>query len=729
MKYLIQSAKFVGADPEWNGICPEFLKKFVTVGGVKSAKMHISALGVYDVHINGERVSDVYMAPGWTMYEKRLQFQTYDIKNYLTEGENDLIVGAGHGWYSSRIGTPKDSVGHYGLTPAIIFAIEIVYKSGEKQIILSDESLLVRKSKVVFSQIYDGESVDGTLEDSFKEGAQIVDYPYENLIPNEGEAVRVTERVGVKSVIRTPGGECVLDFGQNLTGTVEFTVNAKGGEVMSIDHAEILDKDGNFYTENYRSAKAKFTYVAEEGKHTIRARFTFFGFRYLRLNDWCEEVKKENFTALVMHSDIQRIGYFKTSYDKLNRLYSNVIWGQKGNFLDVPTDCPQRDERLGWTGDAQVFAHTACTNFNSKKFFTKWLRDMAATQRADGAIPFIIPNLWKNEYPSAAWGDAATVIPLELYKSYGDKKLLAEFYPMMKKWVDYIVATPGNKYLWQNGRHFGDWLGLDAPAGSYKGSTSEELIASAYYYLSTCNLIEAGEVLGKNMSRYKKIAQMVKKAYTKAYIKNGRLIYDTQTAHVLTLRFGLAEGDEELKAALSRRLIELIEGFGDRLQTGFVGTPYLLDTLTEIGREDKAYTLLLQEKFPSWLFSVNMGATTIWEHWDGLREDGSVWSKDMNSFNHYAYGAVASWLYGTVCGISQSKGTYGYSLPLIAPIPDKRLGSAKARIDTEQGSIISEWCWTEEGVRYSFTIPTTSIVRIDGKDETLPAGTYTRWGK
>ena len=473
MRAPIFDASFIGADPEWGYICPEFYRNFDTVGGVKAAYAYVSALGVYDLYLNGVRVGDRYMAPGWTVYEKRLQYQTYDVTDMIKSGKNELVIGVGHGWYASRIGTPNDTKGHYGSTPAVILAIELKYDDGRVETILSDESFKARKSSVIFSQIYDGETVDNRTKEDFCHSIKLIDYPKENLIPEDGEAVRVTEKVSVKKVITTPKGETVLDFGQNLTGTVEFTVIAKEGDEMSIDHAEILDKDGNFYNENYRSAKARFTLIASNGENKVRARFTFFGFRYLRLNNWPERVDAKSFTALVMHSDMARTGYFKCSNDKINRLYSNVIWGQRGNFLDIPTDCPQRDERLGWTGDAEVFAKTACLNYNTKKFFTKWLRDMAASQEDDGAIPDIIPNLWGKRIPSAAWADAATVIPMELYKSYGDKKILREFYPMMKKWVDYVLNAPGEKYLWQNGRHYGDWLGLDAPAGSYKGSTND----------------------------------------------------------------------------------------------------------------------------------------------------------------------------------------------------------------------------------------------------------------
>ncbi len=733
MEQLINKAEFICADPAWDRVCPVFKKEFIAKGNIVSAELQISALGVYEAKINSERVGDRYMTPGWTAYESRLQYQTYDVTGMLHSESNTIEIGAGHGWFASRIGTPKTETGIYGTYPAVIAALVIKYEDGSTDTVYTDATWRAASSEVLVSQIYDGETVDARIIPKFDQNARVFGADKSILIPDEGEEIKETERISPKSIIRTPAGETVIDFGQNLTGCLEFTVTGSAGQTVCVGHAEILDKDGNFYTENYRSAKALITYTLKDGKQTYKARYTFYGFRYVRLADWPEEIKPENFTAIVMHSDMKRTGWFKCGSDKVNKLFENVIWGQRGNFLDVPTDCPQRDERLGWTGDAEVFCRTANLNYDTEKFFTKWLRDMKATQSPQGIIPYVVPFVFGRRADgsydcSAAWGDAATVCPWEVYTAFGNKELLAEMYPMMEKWVEYIHNCPGEEYLWQNGRHFGDWLGLDAPEGSYKGSTSEELIASAYFYLSTYLLAKAGRVLGYDMTRYQEMAEKIKSAYQRTYFDGDKLISDTQTAYVITLHFGLAG---EKKEAFGKRLIELIEAFGDRLQTGFVGTPYLLDTLTEIGRADKAYTLLLQEKFPSWLFSVNMGATTIWEHWDGLKEDGSVWSKDMNSFNHYAYGSVAAWLYGTAAGIRPDENAPAYKHFFITPVTDKRLGYAKARLDSRSGTIISEWKFEEDGhVRYSFTIPsgTTATVILNGMEKEYSAGKYTVWG-
>jgi len=730
MKNPIFDAQFIHAGKELIPAAPYFKKTVTASDKIKRATLYITSLGVFEAKINGVRVGDDYMAPGWTNYNKRLQFFTYDVTNMLSE-KSELIVGVGNGWYSSRGGFPESKDGMYGSHPALIAALEIVYKSGKIENVYTDESWLVSKSECLFSGIYDGEITDARITPDFSRSAQILDYDKSILIPLEGERTKEIEYVEPKEIFTTPKGEKIIDFGQEITGTVEFTLNAKGGERVEILHAEVLDKDGNFYRDNYRTARSEIVYTAKPGKQTYKAKYTFFGFRYIKLIDWPEEIKADNFCAIVMHSELHRTGYFKSGHEKLNRLYSNVIWGQKDNFLDVPTDCPQRDERLGWTGDAQVFAMAASINFDTEKFYKKWLRDMASEQFENGELPHVIPDALKvnGTRNSTAWSDASCIIPWEVYRAFGDKKLLRENLPMMKKWHGYVKSRAGKKCLWTGDEHFGDWLGMDAPEGSYTGSTNKDLIATAYYYLDTLILANTCEALGMNSEKYVNLAERIRKAYKKEFIKRGKLTSDTQTAHVVTIHFGLVDDDPELKSKLGGRLVELIEGFGDRLQTGFVGTPYLLDALTEIGRTDKAYTLLLQEKFPSWLYSVNQGATTIWEHWDSKKEDGSFWSTDMNSFNHYAYGACAAWFYRTILGVRPV--TPGYKTFEICPIPSERLGFAKARIETRSGIITSEWAYYDEGVRYTFTVPkdTVANVTIDRITKEYRAGTYTVWGR
>ena len=730
MRNPIYEASFIRGEESWIPAAPYFKKTVELKGEIRRATLHISSLGVFEARINGARVGNDYMAPGWTNYNKRLQFFTYDVTNMLSD-RSEIIVGVGNGWYSSRGGFPDTIDGMYGTHPALIAALEIVYKSGEKETVYTDESWQTAKSECLFTGIYDGEITDARITPDFSTTAHVFDYDKSVLIPMDGIPTREIEYVVPRSVFTTPKGECVIDFGQEVTGNIEFTLTAKGGERVEIKCAEVLDKDGNFYNANYRTARSEMVYTAKEGTQTYKAKYTFYGFRYIKLTDWPEEVRADNFRAIVMHSDMKRTGYFTCGHAKINQLYSNVIWGQRDNFLDIPTDCPQRDERLGWTGDAQVFARAASINYDTEIFYRKWLRDMASEQFENGEMPHVIPDaLRKNSTRnSTAWSDATCIIPWEVYTAFGDKKLLKENLPMMKKWHGYVKSRAGKKCLWQGDTHFGDWLGMDAPAGSYTGSTDKDLIASAYFYLITTILAKACRVLGMNGDSYDRLAERIRKAFKKEYIKRGKLTSDTQTAHVLTIHFGLVDDDEEMKAKLGQRLVELIEAFGDRLQTGFVGTPYLLDALTEVGRHDKAYTLLLQERFPSWLFSVNQGATTIWEHWDSKNDKGEFWSTNMNSFNHYAYGACAAWFYRTILGIRPLEPTY--KTFEIRPIPSEKLGFAKASIETRSGLIRSEWSYVDGGIRYFFSIPEGTIAKItvDGVTKTYTPGEYTVWGE
>ncbi len=731
MKSSIYSANFITAGPEYGKVSPVFKKCFSASSPVKSATLNISALGIYVAKLNGERVGDEYMTPGWTEYKSRLLYQSYDVTDMIT-GDNTLEVSLGRGWYCSRLGFLPGEGGKYGQYPALICSLDIVYFDGKCETVISDTSWQTARSEVLFSEIYDGEIADGRVIPEFKDSAKLFEYDKALLVPNDGEPVKETERVAVRELIVTPRGEVVLDFGQNLTGYVEFVLESMtGGEEIHLECAEILDRDGNFYNDNYRTAKGGYKYTAKPGWQVCKPMFTFFGFRYIRVSGLGKNIKPENFTAVVLCSDMKRTGFFKCQSEMINKLYSNIIWGQRGNFLDIPTDCPQRDERLGWTGDAQVFSTTAMQNFDTERFFTKWLRDMAAAQKDDGGVPYVIPNILPDEFTSSTgWSDACCIVPWNLYLTYGNKKLLREHLPMMKKWVGYIYRQPGGRYLYNSGTHYGDWLGLDFTNDPYTGSTDKFLIATAYYYLSASIVAKACRELDMSSEKYESMAEKIRKAYQKKYIKRGRLTSDTQTAHVLTLHFGLVDDNPELKAKLAQHLIKLIDDSGVSLKTGFIGTPYLLDTLTECGRADMAYELLLREEYPSWLFSVRMGATTVWEHWDGLREDGSVWSTDMNSFNHYAYGSVASWFYGTILGIKPTEAAY--KRLTLAPIPSRKLGFAKGKLETRHGEIVSEWSYNGDTVRFSFVIPegVKTICKLpDGTERILAAGSHTLWAK
>ncbi len=719
----MQNALYITASQNTGDVCPVFRKCFTLSGEVRHAQISLSALGVYEAWMNGKRIGEDVLTPGWTAYDSRLQYQTYDIAPLLRK-ENELQVIVGKGWFSSPMPgftDEGDKEARSRRPRALIGEICLTYEDGGQELIRSDDSWEWADSPVLFSEIYDGEIYDARQEPADWKQAVILDWPGDILIPQEGEPVREMERVAPREIFRTPAGETVVDFGQEITGYVQICLpDAKAGDQVEFLHGEVLDPQGNFYNENYRSAKAHVLYTCREGAQTWHPQLTFFGFRYIRLLQFPGTPEPENFEAIVVCSDIVQTGWIETGHAGVNQLISNIFWGQKGNFLEVPTDCPQRDERLGWTGDAQVFVRTASYNYDVERFFTKWLHDLAADQRPDGGVGMVIPDYLPAGAPSAAWGDAAVICPWQIYRTYGRAQILADQFESMKRWVDYIGTVTTTPDLWTGGEHFGDWLGLDAPSGSYKGSTREDFIASAFYLYSTDLLIKAGKVLQKDMAEYEKRRDRIRTAFGKAFPE-----YKTQTEHVLALYFGLTDHPQLTADALA----EMIRAAGTTMKTGFVGTPYLLHVLTEYGHSDVAYDLFLREAYPSWLYPVGKGATTIWEHWDGIMEDGGFWSADMNSFNHYAYGSVADWLYEKAAGIRPLEAYPGFKKVRIEPVTDKRLGSLTVRLQTRAGLIQSGWKYTEDAVRYEIITEVPAAICIGGMVREVMPGRYTFWEK
>ncbi len=693
---------------------PVFRKKFTLPDeneNVAKATLYITSLGSYYATINKKRVGDFILAPGATSI-KRVQYQAYDVTNMLSV-ENTIEITLTKGWFSGRLNTRnRDENGvKY---EALLCILVLQYCSDVLFIYPSDETWESALSQVTFSDIYDGEHFDATYEPKFGP-VKLMDFP-PKIVPQQGEIIKEQETICAHKIIKTPKGETVIDFNQNLTGYFELFANAKAGDKISFSFAEVLDKDGNFYTENYRSAKSEFEYTCKDGENVYKPRLSFYGFRYIRVNSFPGEVTLDSVKAIVVHSDMKRTGYLNSSSPLLNKLFSNIIWGQKGNFLDIPTDCPQRDERMGWTGDAQVFVRTASYNYNVNKFFEKWLEDMKLDQNPNGSIPFIIPQYWSDSGASAAWADAVTICPWQIYLTYNNKNILKKMYPCMEKYIAHIGTITKTKYLWDGCWHFGDWLGLDAPAGSYEGSSSKDFIASVYYYYSTTITAKTAKAIGKKS--YKKYEDLASKILAK--IKERFKEYKTQTECVLALYFGVTDN----KKAVAKQLAKMIKDNGTRLQTGFVGTPYLLHALSENGYTELAYDLLLQESFPSWLYSVKQGATTIWEHWDGMNDKGEFWSKDMNSFNHYAYGSVADWVYGEACGIKTVEEKPGFEEIIIAPKPTKKLNHLSAKIDTIYGVVSSAWYKEKNSFRYEIEIPTKATVIINGTSYILEKGKY-----
>ena len=723
---MIKNYNWIGCEPtRAKGYTPLFVKEFCLEKLPKKAVIEITCKGVYYATLNGKRIGDFIMAPGYTQYEARLQYQTYDITELLQKGQNELHIYIGRGWYAGRIREWNAL-----WSPHIIAGLCFEYGDGKSVCFGTDESWLMGDGKILFSEIYDGEVYDAGKEISNLTPVTV--YPDEikdEIIEQEGEIVREMERFSARKIIKTPKGETVIDFGQNLVGYPVFTVDAKAGEKISLSFGEVLDKDGNFYNENYRSAECNYIYTCTDGVQCYTPHLTFYGYRYVRVDEFPASctLTKDTFTSVAVYSDMKRTGHISCSNPKLNQLFSNIFWGQKSNFLDIPTDCPQRDERQGWTGDAQIFCKAASLNYNVYKFFKKWIRDMREYQLIHGYVGWIIPA--KSASPmSGAWSDAAVMVPWQIYLTYGDKEFLRECIPLMVDHVKKVAQESEVQYAWRGGsnlRQFGDWLASDSldrdKDGSFvhtghSGATNPNFLQSAFYANDVRIIADALDVLGEDSSYYRDLHSKIVEKFREDFPE-----YFTQTECAFALRWNLTPDRESTK----KQLEEIIHANGDRMSTGLVGTPHILHALSESGLYDLAYTLLLQEKLPSWLYSVNLGATTMWEHWDGIDEEGNMWSTTMNSFNHYSYGAVADWIYEVAAGIGQEKSSAGYEMPVIAPHPDKRLGWLEASLETKHGKIHSKWTHTLEGsTKYEISVPVKSKIVIGEKQYTVDKGTY-----
>jgi len=715
------SAAFICADDKPEESPGKIIKKEIIASKeIERARIYATSLGLYELFLDGRPVSDTCFSPGWTSYDKRLLYQTYDITDMLTQGQNVLTVYLGAGWYKGDL-VFNGNRNLYGGKMAFSAQIDIVYAGGGHESILTGEDWQYADSPIVCSEIYHGEIYDARKENP-AEWKNAALYPAGNrkIEAFDGAAVRRQEMIKPVACFTTPKGEHILDFGQNLTGRVRFNVKGAAGGKVILRHAEVLDRDGNFYTENLRTAKATDEYILKgDGIETYEPHFTFHGFRYICADEYPGEIIPENFTAIAIHSDMERIGAFSCSDILINRLQSNIIWGLKGNFLDIPTDCPQRDERLGWTGDAQIFISTAAYLYNVLPFFRKWLRDLALDQKPGGGIPFVIPDVLSdhnrepdafNKHSACGWGDAAVIAPWALYGSYGDKRLLEEQYASMKAWVEYIKSK-ANDNLWNTGFHFGDWVALDAKEGSYVGATPADLLATAYYAYSAGIVSKAARVLdnGVDAEMYENLYRDIVKAYQDEFFTPaGRLAARTQTAHIFSLVFGLTP--EKFIQRTVDTLVRLIEENGGHLVTGFLGTSYFCNALSKNGKLKEAYDLLQREDYPSWLYQVKMGATTVWEHLDGIKPDGSMWSADMNSFNHYAYGAVGDWLYKEAAGINPLEP--GYKRILIAPKAGGSLTWVKAELITPYGPVSSHWELNDGQFTLEAIIPPNTTAEI-----------------
>lgn len=713
---------------------PIFRKEFHLHKKVRSAYAYITAHGLYDAKINGKRVGDAYLTPGWTSYNKRLQYQAYDVTGMLKEDGNAVGVTLGNGWYRGHVGyDPTPNL--YGKDIALLFQLNITYTDGSTETIGSDNTWKSYTAAIRSSEIYYGEVIDhrkeqkGWTEPGFNDkswvGVNVVNDPKNILVATYNEPVKQHETFKPVRIFKTPKGEQVIDFGQNLVGWVKMTVKGRKGDTIKLSHAEVLDKPGDFYTANLRSATSQNTYILNgEGEETFEPHFTWQGFRYVKVEGYHGELKPEDFTAITLYSGMNPAGIFSCSNPLINQLQHNIIWGQRGNFLDVPTDCPQRDERLGWTGDAQVFSRTATFNYNVHNFFTKWLRDVAVDQYGSGAVPHVIPDVIKRAgYEpggSAGWSDVATIVPWNMYLAYGDIRILENQYNSMKAWVNYMQAHSQNN-LWDTGDHFGDWLfySVDDDTSGISAITSKYLIAQCFYAYSTSLLIKAAQVLGReeDVKYYNNLLAKIKSAFVNEYVTpNGLISSDTQTAYVLALQFDMLP--ENLREQAAQRLVNNIHRYGNHLTTGFLGTPYLCHVLSRFGHTDVAYELLLQDTYPSWLYPVKMGATTIWERWDGIKPDGSFEAVSMNSFNHYAYGAIGDWMYRVIAGVDTKEDAPGYKQIVIKPHVGGNFTFANVDYETLYGKVSSHWKIDSTEFHLDVQIPanTTATVYIPAKD-------------
>lgn len=716
-------------------IHPLMRKTFHLSRDVVSARIYLSGVGLYEAEINGKKVGNEVLAPGYHAYDFWLQYQTYDVTNLLTVGDNAIGIQLGNGWYKGRFGFEGGYHELYGDQFAAIAEIRMTYADGTDEVIATDTDWKCAPSPVQFSGIYDGELYDANKEETGWLSPNFDDSCWKSVILTQVQTERFQARLNLPikimeerkpvELIHTPAGETVLDFGQNMTGWVRFKTRALKGTQLQLHYGEILQND-NFYRDNLRDAKAEHIYISDGSEREVEPHFTFYGFRYVKLTGFESEINLNDFTGCVIYSELEQTGSIETSNPLVNQLFQNALWGQKGNFLDVPTDCPQRDERMGWTGDAQVFAPTASYNMYSPAFYTKYMFDLREEQkRLNGSVPFTVPvvkpkveNGFINGHGSSAWGDAATVIPWTLYVSYGDKELLRSQFDTMKDWVDYIKEQDdksGSKRLWQTGFHFGDWLALDGKdPKSPMGGTDAHYIASAYYCYSATLVSKAAQALGKTdlADQYSTLANEIKEAMMKEYFTpNGRTAIPTQTAMIVALYMDLVP--EDFRPRLISDLKAQLREDNMHLRTGFVGTPYFCHVLSKNGANDAAYTLLLNDDYPSWLYAVKLGATTIWERWNSVLPDGSISDTGMNSLNHYAYGSIVQWMYQQMCGIQPVEQAPGFKQIKFLPKPYGKLTYAKASLFSASGKIESGWEIKEDGeLHFNFTVPFNTAATV-----------------
>jgi alpha-L-rhamnosidase len=701
-------------------------RDFALRGPVAAARLYVTAHGLYEVEINGQVAGDDVLAPGWTSYRHRLRYRTHDVTALLRDGANAIGATLADGWYRGRLGFRGGKTGVYGDRTALIAQLEITYADGTTDVVVTDGGWRCTRGPVTAASLYDGEKYDARLlpagwsaagfDDRTWLPADVLDHDPGVLVAPTGPPVRRVETLDAVKVLTGPAGETILDFGQNISGRLCITVEGPAGHTVSLRHAEVLE-DGVLSLRPLREADAmdQYTLRGDGTPEQWEPRFTMHGFRYAQVIDWPGELDAGSVRAVVCHTDMRPTGRFDCSDPLLTRLHDNVTWSMRGNFVDLPTDCPQRDERLGWTGDLQVFAPTAAFLYDCAGPLTSWLEDLAAEQAQLGTVPPYVPwvDLMFAPEPAAAWGDAAVIVPWVLYQRFGDLGVLRAQYPSMKAWVDQIASLT-RRNLWDEGFQFGDWLDPAAPPDNPgRSRTDHVLVATAYHAWTAQILADTAGLLGRDddAARYAALASAVREAFRGEFVTpSGRLAGDTQTAYALALCLDLLDGPEQRERA-GRRLVELIAHDDYRIATGFVGTPLICDALSAVGAHDTAYQLLTQRDCPSWLYPVTMGATTIWERWDSLLPDGSVNPGEMTSFNHYALGAVADYLHRTIAGLAPA--SPGYRRLRIAPRPGGGLTHASAELHTPYGPASVAWTIAEGVLTVTATVPPGAVAELD----------------
>ena len=739
-----------GAWPETSGDDrrPALVRREFTLDApVVRARLYASAHGLYEVEINGRRVGDDTLSPGWTVYGERLRYYTYDVTSLVRDGANALGSWLGDGWYRGRLGWRGGFHDLYGSDLSLIAQLEIDYADGRRVTVATDGDWRASSGPIVRTGNYDGEVYDARdeqagwsspgFDDSEWSAVDVRRRDPATLVAPDGPPVRCTEQVTPVAVLTTPSGRRVLDLGQNLVGRLRLRVDGARGDTVTVRHAEVL-QEGEIYTRPLRGALATDSYtLAGTGVEQWEPRFTFHGFRYAEIEGWPGDldaaVAAGDIVACVLHTDLERTGWFESSDPMLDRLHENVVWGMRGNFVDVPTDCPQRDERVGWTGDLQVFAPTASFLYDVSGMLSGWLKDLAVEQLPDGTVPWYVPvipahHMWTPIRPGAVWGDAAVLTPWVLYERYGDPGVLAAQYDSARRWVDLVAQLSGDDHLWNTGFQLGDWLDPAAPPQDPADArTDRYLVATAYAAWSTRHLARMAEVLGfdDDAAHYTSQAARIREAFAAEYLaEEGRMTSDAQTAYALAIRFDLIP-DAADRASAGRRLAELVAESQNRIATGFAGVNLVSDALTDTGAVDVAYALLLETGAPSWLYAVTMGATTVWERWDSMLPDGTVNPGTMTSFNHYALGSVADWMHRVVAGIAPA--APGYRSLVFEPRPGGGLTHAAAAHETPYGRAGIRWELSGGVLRVVVTVPTgaDAVVRLPGRDEVaVGSGTH-----